>query len=425
MERSLNARLRRDEGNASQWRLLGRVQLELGKLESAHQSLERAVALDNMSAAAHYDLARVLVKLDHESEAIAHFRSSIRIAEESSYADEARIRLVELGEEPVAEPTDEVIQTGYAVRQFGALEKAPSERLGQRAQADEPENLYVRVDTGVLYNSNIALTPISRSLFPGNRDSVQVFISPTIDYQILSKQSWTAGTTFNGDFNLNEGDFREFNLQSYRPGAYIEKSIDGVGAIWTPRLQYEFAHDAFEGIAFGNRHAVTASLASYWERGGTSFAYWTTDYTDFVSDGILPSVTSRDGITHAIGFSHTLAPYRRFLDTVTTGIDLRRADVEGSDFAFDGLSVFTEAQIPIVATVELTLRGGWGYRDYRRFEFVPSRNENVWQAGGELRKRFSEHVSIAAVVDYDFFDSDNVLFAAERYVAGLQLRLEN
>ena len=76
-------------------------------------------------------------------------------------------------------------------------------------------------------------------------------------------------------------------------------------------------------------------------------------------------------------------------------------------------------------TVQLTVRGGWGYRDYRRFEFDPSRNENVWQAGTELRKRFNEHVSVAAVFDYDYFDSKNALFAAERYVGGIVVRFEN
>ena len=81
--------------------------------------------------------------------------------------------------------------------------------------------------------------------------------------------------------------------------------------------------------------------------------------------------------------------------------------------------------ISIVERLLLTVRGGWGFRDYRRFEFEPSRNEHVWQLGAELRKRFNEHVSVALVIDYDYFDSKNVLFAAERYVGGVVFRFEN
>jgi uncharacterized protein (UPF0303 family) len=81
--------------------------------------------------------------------------------------------------------------------------------------------------------------------------------------------------------------------------------------------------------------------------------------------------------------------------------------------------------MPLLEQLLLTVRGGWGFRDYRRFEFEPSRNEHLWQLGAELRKRFNEHVSVALVIDYDYFDSKNVLFAAERYVGGVVVRFEN
>jgi hypothetical protein len=422
IERTLLTQLRFDSANASSWRLLGRVQLELDKLEKASESLTRAVSLDRLNAAAHYDLGRVFIRLGREQDAIAEFQSVMEIAGESLYADKARDHLLEFG----AEPPEEIVQAGFEVRQFGGLERLPNDQNDKlQPPSSDPSNLYIRLESGVLYNSNVALSPISRNLFPGTRDSVQAFVAPTIDYQIVSRENVTAGASFAGDFNINEGDFREFNLQSYRPALYVERVVFGPLGILVPRIQYEFAHDAFEGTPFGNRHAVTASLANFWDCGGTSFVYWASDYTDFVTDGILPSVTSRDGLTHAAGFSHTFDIERRHLETVTAGVDLKRANIEGTDSAFDGVSLFTEMRMPIVEDLLLTVRGGWGFRDYRLFEFEPSRNENVWQVGAELRKRFNEHVSIAFVIDYDYFDSKNVLFAAERYVGGVVLRFEN
>ena len=327
IERTLLTRLRLESENASSWRLLGRVQLELDKLEKARESLARAVSLDRLNAAAHYDLGRVFIRLGREQDAVAEFRSVIEIAEESSYAEKARDHLLELGKEL----PDEIVQAGFEVRQFGGLERLPIDQNDKlQPPSSAPSNLYIRLETGILYNSNVALSPISRNLFPGTRDSFQAFVAPTIDYRFVSRENVTAGTSFAGDFNINEGDFREFNLQSYRPGLYVDRVIFGPAGILVPRIQYEFAHDAFEGAPFGNRHAVTVSLANFWDCGGTSFIYWASDYTDFVTDGILPSVTSRDGLTHAAGFSHTLDIERRHLETVTAGVDLKRADIEGT-----------------------------------------------------------------------------------------------
>ena len=51
----------------------------------------------------------------------------------------------------------------------------------------------------------------------------------------------------------------------------------------------------------------------------------------------------------------------------------------------------------------------------------PSRDEMIWRGGTELRKYFSDHISAALVFNYDKFDSQNPLFASERYVSGLVL----
>jgi hypothetical protein len=91
---------------------------------------------------------------------------------------------------------------------------------------------------------------------------------------------------------------------------------------------------------------------------------------------------------------------------------------------FHGLSLYSEAVLAITQDTELTIQGGWGYRNYPDFEFTPSRNENVWRAGVELRKWLRDDLSVALVFNYDRFASENALFEAERYVTGVVTTFE-
>jgi hypothetical protein len=201
----------------------------------------------------------------------------------------------------------------------------------------------------------------------------------------------------------------------------LERTIDGGSVIHIPRVQYGFTHDEFDGATFGNRHGMTLSSSTLWNDCHRSIVYWAIDYTDFIDDGILPSVTSRDGWTNALGLSHTVEVSKRYLRSVTAGADVQRADVTGSDFAYNGVNLFAEAEVPLCDRLMLLLQAGWGYRDYFDFEFTPSRNEHVWNARAELRRQLTELVTLSAVFNYDRFDSENPLFEAERYLSGLLL----
>ena len=109
----------------------------------------------------------------------------------------------------------------------------------------------------------------------------------------------------------------------------------------------------------------------------------------------------------------------RHLRSVLLGIDLQHANLDGSDFAYRGVNLFSKLEIPLMDSLDLILKGGWGYRDYFDFAFTPSRNENIWQAGIELKKKIDEHWYVSGVLNYDSFDSGNPLFEAEQYISGI------
>lgn len=430
----LEDRVAVDPGNASNWRLLGKWKLRRNDLSGAREALETAQKLDPLSAATQFNLATWWEKSgDLDAAADFAFRA-IELAPDSTYASEARAMLERLGrplpsaagsERDPFESENAVVQAGYEITRFdgSALSDDFNEQFSEEALAadDSASPWRVRLETGAVYNSNVTLTPINRELFPGQRDSAQFFLAPELEYRALSTDDWAFGPTFLGHFTFNEDTFEHLNLQSYQPGAFLERVFAETPDVHVLRLQYGFTHDEFDGKTLGNRHTVMASAATVWESRDLTFAYLSTDNTSIFGDGPDLSVTGRDGWTYRAGAAHTLAFDQPFLRSIRFGVDGEHADLNGSDFRYSGVSVYTALEMPITDDLQLDLEGGWGYRDYFDFDTssAPSRDENIWRAGCRLTQRLSDHWSVAGVFNYDQFDSDNPLFAADRFLTGL------
>lgn len=417
MEVYIGKRLRESPDDAAAWRMLGRIRLQQKRLAEARSAFQQSVKLDPTSAAAHFDLGRVLVELGKKDEARIHLKQVVKLAPESDYALDARPLLDRIGE-----GESDVKRAGYQIRRFDGTQSVEP-LLREKTEQERRSGLFApfgfRLEAGALYNSNVALAPVSRELSPQQPASAQGFVAPELEWVFLDRQKWRAGTTLAGYFNLNEGNFRQFNLQSYQPGLFVE-SFHAVGTVvLIPRVSYGFTHDEFDGETFGNRNALTPSLWASWNEQDSSLLYWTINYSNFLNDGAVPSITSQDGWTNVIGLSHDHLVEWRSLQLLRAGVDYMRADTRGSDYRFNGVNLYAEAVFVLGWQTELKLTGGWGYRDYADFQFTPSRNENIWRGGTELRKYFNDHVSAALVFNYVRFDSKNPLFAAERYLTGV------
>lgn len=416
--------------NGSAWRLYGKQLLTEGDAGAAFEALSRAIALTPDSAAAWCDFGRAAAATGDLSTADEAFETVLLLAPESDYAVTAREEQERLSavRSAVASTSDDGgdLQTvGFEIRRFDG-----EDVLDQLDDTDPPRRrllpgaVDLRMESGVLYNSNVALAPVSRQLAPGDRESFQVFAAPDIRWSVIDEPAWRSGPTFRGRFTFNEGQFRQFNLQSYRPGWFAEWYVCREGQLFVPRIAWDFTHDEFDGRTFGNRHGLLGSVSAFWNDDHASFLYVAADTTDFRNDGLLPSVTSQDGWLTSIGLSHDLLLTQRYCRLVRGGAELTQADTDGSDYRFRGVTLFVEGVFPITDSLELTLSGGWGYRDYYDYEFQPSRNEVLWRGGAELRKYLTPSFSVAALCDFNRFDSDNPLFAADRMIAGTVAEFE-
>jgi len=407
MRSRLEARLAANPDDSSARRLLGHVLIEDGDFEAALVHLRSAVEAQPLNAAAQFDYGRALEATGDVTGAVVAWQTAVELAPDSEYATEAQRLLDNAGIETAA----------YEIREFPGP-PAPEDATDPLVPPVPRLPIYARLETGFLYNSNVALSPLSRQLAPGDRESFQLFVAPEIEWSAIKRDNWAVGPLFTGYFTLNEGRFSDLNLQSYTPGVFGEATIDTAVGTLVPRLEYRFTIDQYEASTFAQRHGGIGRLTLLRGVHATT-GYAAIDDTDFVNDGVLPEVTSADGTAYATGISHEVTVAERWLKSVRGGIDLERLAATGSDYSYWGVGLSAQAVIPIVDSVEGLIKGGWGYRNYDKFEFEPDRNEFIWRAGGELRKWFTPHFSAAAVANYQLFDSNNPLFAADRFIAGI------
>lgn len=410
----LESRVAENPGDTSSWRMLGRVCAQRGDTARASEALDKALQLDPLNVAAHFDYGELLLNSQRTQEAANYFHKVETLAPDSDYARDARARLAYLP--PPTEP--EAALASYEINRFDGTDRVePLSALNLPSSLSPP--LSARIEGGGLYNTNAALTPTSRSFFSGQAAGFQGFVNPDLEYRIVNGADWRAGPRFTGYFNLNEASFRNLNLQSYQPAVFVERSIPLAGTVLVPRLQYVFTHDEFQGVTFANRHALAASVASYLDDGDLSLAYLSGDYTNFADDGGDPAHSSRDGYTVVAGASHTRLLALQRLRSVTYGCDLQYTDTVGSNFTFAGVSLYGEVEVPLASSWSLFFDGSWGYRDYFRSDLVPTRNENVWRGGARLRKTINQNWSVVGVFTYNRFDSANTFFQTDRTLAGV------
>ena len=429
MRAQLEARAAARPADPVAWRMLGKVRLDIGDHAAALDALHRAVQLDPNSAAANFYLAEALRVVGNVDAARPYYRRVLELAPDSDYATGAK---TQLSPEQVAE----VIQASYEIKQFDRSDVV--DRRREDDPFDDPFDVSpadvgddftdvdpaiqwwnFQLESGALWNTNVALAPISRDLAPEPRESAQGFANPSLELAVWDDGLWRLGPTAAGYFNLNEGGFRELNLESYQPGFFVERTIIAENSIFVPRLEYTFTLDRFGEATFGRRHAVNASIANYQDCGDIAVLYVSGDYTNFIDDGADPAFTSRDGFTAAAGFNYSLHAPMPGTEALGLGVELTHAELDGDDFRFRGIALNADLEIPLIWRTALILEGGWGYRDYPDFSLTPSRNEHILRGGAKLTTRYTDYFSASLVVSYDRFESENDLYEAERFIAGI------
>ena len=426
MQQRIIERVENRPQDASAWRMLAKVQLQNRERAAAERSLRKAIELEPGNAAAHNDLGQLLIENKREQEGLEELQKVLRLAPETEYAKSAETYLDLWGIDVENLPDNSVVSlVGFESGEFdGSKRREETEETPFEPMKDPEQVLNASFDIGLQYNSNVALAPTSRQLVPGNRESFQLLLSPDLEWTISKLDNSRWGVTYFGQWTFNEGNFRNFNLESYQPGLFWEKDIFDGPTIWVPRLSYEYIYDLFDGDRFGNRHAFTASTLAIWDDRNSTYGYYAADLSSFQNTGTAPNFTSQDGWSHAVGLNHEWYWEETTFRSFTLGGDLQSVDTEGSDFRYRGIQFYAESLFVPAESWELSLEGGAGFRDYYDFSGAPSRDEFNYRGVIELEKKFSDQFSLLTFFRYQSFNSDNSLFDANQYLAGVLTRFE-
>jgi tetratricopeptide (TPR) repeat protein len=413
----VEARVANEPEDSVAWRLLALLCERSGQHTRALESYQRAIRWDPHSTAAWCGLGRVQLALGARDQAVGALRRVRDLAPQSDYAQEAEELLRQLG--PEAGHGD--VQLADFTVDWLRPTDPPLDLLSENQPDPRPQPFFWSLDVGTQYNSNVALAPISRQLSSQADGGFQAFVAPEMEYAIRENELWRFATCFDGYFNLNESHLNDYNLSHYQPGLYVERYVAWDKSEIIPRLAYDFSYDAFQGQRFGSRHSMVSSLTLLDEKQQAWFVLFGVDETEFADDGTAPWLSSLDGWTYTVGGGYGRQLNWQAMNAVQIGVDLQWADLVGSSSRYRGVLLYAEVetQLPFHWTAKTKL--AWGYREYPDFEFLPSRNENIWHVGGKIIRSLTNRWLLTANAQYDQFGSQNELFSADRLMLGAYL----
>jgi hypothetical protein len=414
IKRDLRKRVDADPKDAAAWRMLGRACIEDGDWDGAVKALERALAIDNQSAAIYFDYGCVAEHLGRDEIAAAAFNNAIYLAPDSEYAGESADRLA------LMESADGIKLASYDIRTFDGSNLIPLILPRQKEDGSYwSDRVNARLDLSAQYNSNVSLAPSSREINTNREASAQGAAAFSFNYAAINTREFRFGPSFDSDFTLNEPNVREFDLQSYRPGVFADGRWEAGGLTFKPRIAYSFDYDLFDGQTFGNKHSVALSSGAVWSPEQVSTLYYAFDLNNLMNDGVDPNLSSQDGASNAVGVVHDFINSDWLWRSFRFGTDFQNVNTRGDNFRYYAVSAYSQTVVALSSTVNLKLRGGYAFRDYPDFQGNPSRNTNIIRAGAELRKFFDHGISVAAFGQYDHFASRNSQYERTRFLSGV------
>lgn len=450
----LRGRVERRPLHSDSWRMLGKAFADRGDSVAAMETLRRALELDPANAAAHFNLGQVLLSQKKTDVATMHFETCVAIAPDSEYANEIFAQHLlpprsrestpgipnddfdshlPIAQDPFSFATlrnsaadsgslalPKVQTAGYEIQSFDGADDL--DRRFDQLEADAnpmPKRLRLFCELGVLYNSNVSLTPISRELLNVDAKSFQAIFNPEIEWIALRNDQWRSGPLLRSYSTLNESNQQEFNLFSVQPGWFFERDRTVGDSDWIGRVDYVYATDLLDRNRIGDRHSGTASLIMIRPDLDVVYAYVSASYTDFVDDGAIAEETSLDGPSVTGGVSRFFQTTFDWLPTYTLGVDLESTDTRGSDFRYRAITAHGGMTFRLSERWRLIPTAGLGYRDYYAFTGDPSRDELTSRIHLRLQYQMHSTTTVSLVSGYDRFASDNELFDAQRIQAGL------
>lgn len=188
-------------------------------------------------------------------------------------------------------------------------------------------------------------------------------------YTPISTGSWQLRMEGEGYFSQYfRGVVDNLDIQLLTGAVALTHATTLGGVPIMPGLRYAFTRTHLDGVPFSKTHSVTASVDTAISEGTATKLYYRVDFHGFDVDGFLPSVTSRDGVTQAVGFTqYFLFPVGLRRIVVSLAYEYAHNDADGDNFDTRRHKGTVGVSAPLPQEITLDLAGSIGRDDYPNF----------------------------------------------------------
>ena len=151
---------------------------------------------------------------------------------------------------------------------------------------------------GLQYDDNVAAAPDSVE----DRDSLGGFEYLKLGYNLINSGGWRLRAEASGYLSQHwQNDFDSHDIQYFEAAAALDHATALAGVSVVPALRYGYTGTYLDADGFSAGHRLTASTDLGWTDSLKTRLIYRAAIDDYEVDGLLPAVTSRDGLTHEAG----------------------------------------------------------------------------------------------------------------------------
>ncbi len=157
---------------------------------------------------------------------------------------------------------------------------------------------------GYEYDDNVRLASSHKAFrLPGEDPSAGRFtIQSGFGYTLFRNPEYMAGINYVFTQYLHDDSLNEFNFQNHAVSLFGRKKLTMWERPADVMLRYTFSYGILDGAAFSNNHYWNLSWKGEWKENWVLTVYDRIGLKLFRDDGYDNHVTSRDGLSNALGF---------------------------------------------------------------------------------------------------------------------------
>ena len=303
-------------------------------------------------------------------------------------------------------------------------------QLGKKAAVKKVEKRpYLIGKAGVYYDSNPLLIPSSSALsLRSKKDGADFPVNLSVGYPLILEKDARLDVQYIGQALLHDSGAKQvdFDSQGFALDAK-KRMLFGARAVLF-RSRYDYRTNLLRSDLFSTVHRFLLSAeTSFWKKTKTH-VYGRLSYSNYKNDGLVQSVTSRDGYREGLGLVQYFYMTEDFRTYFFVKEEASFADTRGDNFNRVGSLTRLGVHGPLdrLGPVTFDVSSGFDYGAYPDFSSLSTRDLNErrdfrFDAYTDLTYHWKPNVATRMFYRYIHSGNDNGFFERDRHLAGAEV----